>query len=151
MFLFHRQIQNAADHARNHPFFIRVNDADHNPTGWRGNQTSIRCVSLFFEFDCKKSQPFANPRSDRGRILANATSEYQRVQSAQRSREGADLFLDLVAKQRDRFRRPHVPRFTVEQATYIRKPFLMLLGNRFIDPVSLAIIMSIQSGLIIPS
>jgi|SRR5450756_445493 hypothetical protein len=52
----------------------------------------------------------------------------------------ADLFLDLVAKQLDRFSRPHVLRFTVEQVTHVRKPFLvfastgMLLGSQFIDP-----------------
>ena len=100
-------------------FFVRANDADRNPAGRRGNHALIRRVSLFFEFDSKKSQPVANPGADRGRILSDATSEHQRVQSAQRRRECADPFLDLVAKQRDRFSRPHVLRFTVEQVTHV--------------------------------
>jgi len=48
-----------------------------------------------------------------------ATSEYQRVHSGQRRRECADPFLDLVAKQRDRFSRSHVLRFTVEQVAHV--------------------------------
>ena len=79
----------------------------------------IRRVSLGFEFDAQESQPFANPGADRGRMLSDATGEHQRVQSAQRRREGADPFLDLVAKQRHRFSRPHVLRFTVEQVTHV--------------------------------
>ena len=78
----------------------------------RGNHARIRRVSRFFEFDSKESQPIADPGADRGRILSDAASEHQRVQSAQRRRECADPFLDLVAKQRDRFSRPHVLRFT---------------------------------------
>lgn len=94
---------------------------------------------------------------DRGRILSDATSEHQRVQSAQRRRECTDPLPDRAAKQRGRFSRLHVPRFTVEQVTHVRKPLLMfpsigmLLGSRFIDPVSLAIVMSMQSRLVIPS
>ena len=48
-------------------------------------------------------------------------------------------------------------RLTVEQVTHVRKPFLMfastgmLPGSRFFDPVSLAIVMSMQPGLVIPS
>ena len=79
----------------------------------------IRRVSLLVEFDAKKSQAVANPGADRGRVLADAAGEHQRVQSAQRRGEGADPFLDLVAKQRDRFGRPHVLRFTVEQVAHV--------------------------------
>jgi hypothetical protein len=95
-----------------HEFFVRANDAERNPAGRCGNHALIYCVSLFFEFDSKEFQPSANPGADRGRILADATSEDERVQPAQRRRECADPFLDLVAKQRDRFSRPYVVRFT---------------------------------------
>jgi len=60
------------------------------------------------------------------------------------------------AKQRDRFSRSEILRFTVEQVKHTKKHFLvftsmgMLLGSRFIDPVSLTIVMSMQFGLIIP-
>ena len=89
----------------------------------RGNHALIRRVSLFFEFDSKKSQPIADPGADYGSILADATREHQRVQSAQRRRECADPFLDLVAKQRDRFSRPHVLRFTIEQVVHVGTGF----------------------------
>src|SRR5208283_3681706 len=71
--------------------------------------------------------------------------------------ECSNPFLDMPAKQPHRFSPPRVPSFTVEQVTHVRKPFPvfastgMLLGSRFIDPVSLAIVMSMQAGLIIPS
>src|SRR3984893_4525440 len=85
----------------------------------RGNHAVIRRVSLFVEFDSKEAQPIANPGADHGRVLSYATSEYERIQSAQRRCECADPFLDLVAKQRDRVSRPHVRRFTVEHVTHV--------------------------------
>ena len=59
-----------------------MNDAHTDPAGLRGNHPRIHLVSLFFEFDSKKSQPVADPGADCGRILSNATSEHQRVESA---------------------------------------------------------------------
>jgi len=47
-------------------FFVRMNDADGNPLVLRGNHALIRRISLFFEFDSKKSQPIANPGADYG-------------------------------------------------------------------------------------
>ena len=44
--------------------------------------------------------------------------------------------------------------FIGNHALYVRKPFAstgILPGNRFINPVSLEMVMSMQSGLIIPS
>ncbi len=79
----------------------------------------MRRVSLFFEFDSKESQPIANPGADRGRILSYSACEHQRIQSAQRRRECADPFFDLVAKQRDRLSCPHILRFTFEQVTHV--------------------------------
>ena len=113
-FTAHAEAENSADRARDHPFLVRMNDADRNPACCRRDHILIRRVSLFFEFDPQKSQPFADPGTDRGRVLSDATSEHQRVQSAQRRRECADPFLDLVAKQRDRFSRPHVLRFAAD-------------------------------------
>ena len=52
----------------------------------------------------------ADPLPDERRIFADASCEDQRVQSTERSREGADPLLHLVTKQGDRFRRPHVLR-----------------------------------------
>ena len=51
----------------------------------------------FLRVDSKESQPIANSGADRGRVLSDATSEHQGVQSAQRRRDCADPFLDLVA------------------------------------------------------
>ena len=71
-------------------------------------------------------------------------------------RECADSFLDLATKQRGRFIRLLAPLLKIGQVTHVIMPFLfasmrMLLGNRFINPVSLAIIMSVQFGLILPA
>ena len=77
---------------------------------------ALRCL---VEFDAEKAESVADPLADERRVFADAAGEHQRVQSAQRRREGADPFLGLVAKQRDRFRRPHVLRFTVEQVTHV--------------------------------
>ena len=59
-----------------------MNDANTDPAGLRGNHARIGYVSLFFEFDSKEFQPVADPGADCGRILSNATSEHQRVESA---------------------------------------------------------------------
>ena len=78
---------------------------------------SPRCAARRVRF--REAQPVADPRADQRRVFSDAASEHQRVQSAQRRRECADPFLDLVAKQRDRFSRPHVLRFTVEQVAHV--------------------------------
>jgi hypothetical protein len=70
-----------------------MNDADSDPAGRRGNHVLIRCVSFFFNFDSKESQPVANSGTDFGRLFSYATSEHQCVQSAQRRCECADPFL----------------------------------------------------------
>ena len=94
-----------------------------DPAGRCGNHALIRRVSLFFELDSEESQPITNAGADRGRVLADAASEHQRVQSAQRRRECADPFLYLVAKQRDRFSRPQVLRFVVQQVAHVGTGF----------------------------
>jgi len=66
-----------------------------NPCG-RINSTHFT-HSLFFEFDSKESQPIVDPGANRGRILSDATSELQRVQSVQLSLEYADPFIDGAA------------------------------------------------------
>ncbi len=100
-----------------------MNDADSDPAGRGGNHARVRPVSLLFEFDSKETQPIANPAADLGRVFPDAASEHQRLQSAQRRRECADPFFDLVAKQRDRFSRPHILRFTFEQVTHVGTGF----------------------------
>ena len=35
--------------------FVRMNDADHNSAGYRGNHALVHRVLLFFEFDSKKA------------------------------------------------------------------------------------------------
>ena len=111
--------ENAVNHPGDHLFFIGVNDANRDPSGGSGNHPLVLRVSIFIEFDSKKSQPIANPGANRGSVLPDATSEHQHVQSAQRRRECTDPFLDLIAKQRDRLSRPHVLRLTVEQVTHV--------------------------------
>ena len=52
---------------------------------------------------------------------------------------------------------PHILRFTIEPVTDVRKPSLvfdstrLLFGSRLSDPVPLAIVMSVQLGLILSS
>src|SRR5208282_5657719 len=79
IFPFTCKTQNAADRFSYHPLLVRVNDADGDPAGRRGNHPRVRHVSFFFEFDSKESQPIADPGPDYGRILADAASEHQRV------------------------------------------------------------------------
>jgi hypothetical protein len=71
----------APHQARDHPFFVRMNDADCDPAGIRGNHALIRRVSFFFKFDSKESQPITNPSADRWHIFSSAASEHQGVHS----------------------------------------------------------------------
>ena len=96
--LFSVKAENAADCLGDHVFFVGANYADRNPAGRRGNHALIRGVSLFVELDSKEFQPVADPGTDGGRVLSDAGSEHQRVQSAERRRERADPFLDLVTE-----------------------------------------------------
>jgi hypothetical protein len=102
VFLFHCDIQDATDRVRDHDFLIRMHDADSDRRLFPGNHSLVCSVALFIEFNAKKSQAITDPGADGGRVLSDATREYQCVESTQRRREGADPFLDLVAKQRDR-------------------------------------------------
>ena len=92
---------------------------DRNSACGRRDHTLAWSVSLFFQFDPKKSQPVTNPGPDRGRILSDATGEHQRIQSTQRRRECANPFLDLVAKQCYRFSRSHVLLLVLQQVTHV--------------------------------
>ena len=46
MFVFNCKTQNAADRVRDHPFLVRMNDANSDPAGIRGNQVLIRRVFI---------------------------------------------------------------------------------------------------------
>jgi hypothetical protein len=81
-----------------HKFLVGVDDSYLDAPGVRRTQRCILRIALLVEFDSKESQPIANPGADRGRVLTDAASKNQRVDSAQRRRECADPFLDLVAK-----------------------------------------------------
>ena len=61
VFFFNCKTQDKADRPGDHPFLVRMNDADRDPAGIRGNHALTGRVSLFFEFDSKESQPIANP------------------------------------------------------------------------------------------
>ena len=95
-FIGHAKSKYAADRLSDHAFLVRANDADCDPTVGDGNQARIRHIWLFFEFNSKKSHSLANSSADRGRVLADAAGEHQRVQSAQCRGKSADPFLDLV-------------------------------------------------------
>ena len=56
-------------------------------------------------------------------VFANASCKDERVEAAERRRKGTDPFFHLITKQRDRFSRPHVPRFTVKQVAHIGTGF----------------------------
>ena len=85
----------------------------------RRNQRRILRIALLVEFDAQKTESVADPLPDGRCVLADAAGEHQRVQSAQRRRECADPFLCLVAKQRDRFGRPNILRFALEQVAHV--------------------------------
>ena len=57
----HANFENSADRVRDHPFLVRMNHTNYDPAGMRGNNSLIRRVLFFFEFDSKESQPIANP------------------------------------------------------------------------------------------
>ena len=90
-----------------------------------------------------------------GRILFDAASEHQRVQSANTVENEPICF--LTCQNREHFIWSFILRFTFKQVTQARKLFLvfastrMPLIHRIIDPVSLAIVVAMQPGLIIPS
>ncbi len=94
----HAKVEHAAHRPSNHEFFIRVNDANRNPAGRRGNHVLICFVSLFFEFDSKESHPFTNTGSHDRAVFTYATGKNQRVQSAQGCCERTDPLLRLITK-----------------------------------------------------
>ena len=64
--------EHVAHRPGNHEFFVRVNDADRDSTGLRGNHAFIRRIALFFDFNAKESQPVANPGTDDRCVLRDA-------------------------------------------------------------------------------
>ena len=53
------------------------------------------------ELDAEKAEAVADSLPDERRVFSDPRRERERVQSAERGREGADPFLRLVAEQRD--------------------------------------------------
>ena len=87
-----------------------------------------------------------------GRILFDAASEHQRVQSVNIVEN--EPFCFLTCQNREHFSWSFVLRFTCNHVTQARKLFLvsrMLIGCQIISPVSFAIVVAMQPGLIIPS
>ena len=84
-----------------------------------GNHVLVRQVFLLFDCDSKKFQSIANAAADYGRVLPDAAGKYQGVQSTQHRRECTNPFFDLIAKQRDCFRRAHILGFVVEQIAHV--------------------------------
>ena len=76
-------------------------------------------LRFWFELDAEKAESVADPLADERRVFADAAGEDERVQSTERSGEGADPFLGLIAKQRHRFRRPNVVGFPCEQIAQV--------------------------------
>ena len=98
----------AAHRARDHQFFIRVNDANRDPAGGLEITPSLAALRASSSSMPRKPSPSQIRARTGGRVFADASGEDQRVQSAQRRGERADPFFDLIAEHRDRFRRSHV-------------------------------------------
>ena len=96
---------------------------------------------------------FANAND--GRILFDAASEHQRVQSVNTVEN--EPFCFLTCQNREHFSWSFVLRFTFKHVTQARKLFpvfastRMLIGCQIISPVSFSIVVAIQSGFIIAS
>jgi len=88
--------EDAKDRASNHEFFVGACDTNPNAGGIRRDQVRISVISRIIEFDAEKPESGANPPANDERIFADASRKNQRVQSAQRGREGADPFPDLM-------------------------------------------------------
>lgn len=90
-----------------------------------------------------------------GRILFDAASEHQRVQSVNIVEN--EPFCFLTCQNREHFSWSFVLRITCKHVTQARKLFLvfastrMLFGSQIISPVSFSIVVAMQPGLIIPS
>jgi len=97
-FSFRCKTQNMAYRVRDHPFFVRVNDADRNPTGRGGNDTLTLLITLTIEFNSKKAQPFTDAGSSHRAILTDTSCKYQRVQSAESRSKSSDPLLRLITK-----------------------------------------------------
>jgi hypothetical protein len=85
----------------------------------REGKRRILHIALPVEFDAQKTESVADPLPHGRRVLADAAGEHQGVQSAQRRGESADPFLGLVAKKSNRFGRPHIMGFAVEEVTHV--------------------------------
>lgn len=115
---------------------------------------------MFVGFNFFSCAEKAGDRSGDHESFVGANDKYANpdgIQRNRRRREYADSFLDSVAKEARPIQLPARSSYILEQVVHLRKPFLvcasteMLLVSRFINSVPPAIVMSMQSVLIIPS
>src|ERR1035437_3483163 len=67
--------------ARNHQFFVCVNNAHFDTSGVRENHRRVFFISCLVQFNAKKVQPFANALADWWCIFTDASGENERVQA----------------------------------------------------------------------
>src|SRR5678815_4576843 len=67
--------------ARNGQFLVRVDHANRDPAGIGGDQPRWLRVARRMQLDAEKLESLADPRAEDRRILADATGEYERIQT----------------------------------------------------------------------
>src|ERR1043166_6601879 len=102
-FRFLSEAEDAKDGAGEHDFFVSANDANNYLAAGRGNDGSGGRISLFVEFEAKELEAFTDAGADDGSVLADASCEDERVESAKRGGERTDPFSCLIAKHGDGF------------------------------------------------
>ena len=105
--------------ACNHQFFVCANDANGGLAGVRGNHARRLRIARRMQLNAEEAQPFTDARADQRCMFADTSCEDERVHSTECSGEGANPFLDLIAKQRDGLSRSHVIGFLREQVPHV--------------------------------
>ena len=87
-----------------HQVLIRWNYANETAAVIAANRVGVGLISFGFEFDAKVLQAITRLPSHRSGSFANAARENQKIESAQRGGERADLLSELIAKHLHRQR-----------------------------------------------
>src|SRR5208337_111535 len=87
-----------------HQVFICRDYSNHTAGVDGANRICVGVISLAFELDAKMFQATARLPSHRSGSFANAARENQKIESAQRGGERADLLSELIAKHLHRQR-----------------------------------------------
>lgn len=97
------EANDANDGLRDHEFFICADDANGNCACRGRYDICIDCVLCLDKRHAEKFKFCTHAYPEYRRVLADAASEHQRIDVAQRRSKRADPFLYLIAKHHHRF------------------------------------------------